>query len=158
MGIFSSSSGDDLNSARTQPNEDVVTRLLNSTITKAYKGVIYRVALNKFGHQFLFLEINGKNKPNDCGVMLEYGCYYDEYSDFGKYCYYWNNDGMRYSELPHEEFKPRYIIKEYQIKYNITLRQLIQSCWKNQSWKAEDFSWHSYNCQYFTCVALDFLR
>lgn len=160
----SDSDRQNLNDTRTtqcneEYDEEVKERLLNSVITKAYKGIAGKFLINKWGHHFLFLEIDGKSKPNDNGIVLEYGNHYGLFSSFNyNPCYYWKENGMNYSELTHKEFKSYEIIKEYKIKYKNTLRQLIASCWKNNSWEGKDFSWIRHHCQDFAKLALNFLR
>lgn len=103
---------------------------------------------------------------NNFSIMIEYGGYEREQA-YKNYTYYVFNKegGIRFTEMSFDDFmliKIKDNTKSFMLsipeKYKITVKQLLQKCCENDSWKSKDYDVIHHNCQDFIAKCIKILH
>lgn len=104
------------------------------------------------------------------GTLIEYG----PYTNDSEHCHprkvhYWDHDGLRFVKMKYQEYKNYVNLDSFafansfhffdcDIKHEFTVRELINYCMINKSWRAKDYSLEGHNCQSFVASVIQELQ
>ena len=103
-------------------------------------------------------------------IILEFGAYYGAEPGYKNYIYYVydseNDGGLRLSRMTESDYRAKVIngkkgaivIDNLTIDNKMTLRDLIEKCKYDSSWKAKDYNLASHNCQDFIAKVIEILK
>ena len=107
---------------------------------------------------------------SDLTVILEFGAYHGSEPGYKNYIHYvydtFNEGGLRFSKMTESDYRAKVIndkkgaliLENLTIDNKMTLKELIDKCKNNSSWKANDYNLASHNCQDFIAKVIEILN
>ena len=103
-------------------------------------------------------------------IILEFGAYYGDEDGYRNYIHYVYNaekeGGLRFSRMTESDYRSKvingkkgaFIIDHLTIDKTMTLKELIDKCKSNSSWRANDYYLSTHNCQDFIAKVIEILK
>ena len=107
---------------------------------------------------------------SDTTVILEFGAYHGSEPGYKNYIHYVydsvNEGGLRFSKMTESDYRTKVIndkkgaliLENLTIDNKMNLKELIDKCKNNSSWKANDYNLASHNCQDFIAKVIEILK
>ena len=107
---------------------------------------------------------------SDITLILEFGAYHGSEPGYKNYIHYVydsvNEGGLRFSKMTESDYREKVIndkkgaviLENLTIDNKMTLKELIDRCKNNSSWKANDYNLASHNCQDFIAKVIEILK
>ena len=107
---------------------------------------------------------------SDITLILEFGAYPGSEPGYKNYIHYVynsvNEGGLRFSKMTESDYREKVIndkkgaviLENLTIDNKMTLKELIDKCKNNSSWKANDYNLASHNCQDFIAKVIEILK